>query len=496
MSTEANLAAAHDADAPPRVAPLSVLPVFFDLNGKIAVVAGGGAPAAWKAELLAAAGARVRVVAPSLGREMEALAGRRDRAIETVRRRWRAADLAGAAIAVAEPDDADDGLAFWRAARDAGVPCNVIDTPDCCDFQFGTIVNRSPAVIGISTSGAVPVLGQAIRRLVESLLPPDIGRWVAAARSLRARVSRVVGDPPDRRLLWSRFADAALRSRPGTDPRACLEDLLATDGGGGAAGVTLVGAGPGSADHLTFAAVRALQSADVILYDALVSEEVLELARREAERIPVGKRAGRHSCRQDEITARMIALARAGKRVVRLKSGDPMVFGRGTEEIEALEAAGVAVDVVPGITAALALAARLGVSLTDRRSAHSVRLITGHGCGGTLPDLDWRGLADPETTLVFYMGGATAGPLSARLVAAGLSPATPVVVAAGLGTLDERLVRGSLEQLERLALIPSCEAPILMGVGAVFAKRTGSAPVAPGTPTEVRAPGAAIPVEL
>ena len=268
-----------------------------------------------------------------------------------------------------------------------------------CDFQFGTVVNRSPVVIGISTAGAAPVLGQAIRRRIEAILPADIGRWAAAAKALRSRLAQAVADPLRRRMIWSRFADRVFASRPiGAERR--ISTTCSPIAGGEEAGVTLVGAGPGSPEFLTFGAVRALQLADVILYDALVAPEVLELARREAERIDVGKRAGRHSCRQDQIIAQMIDLARAGKRVVRLKSGDPMIFGRAAEEIDALREAGIAVEVVPGITAGLALAARLGASLTDRRKAHSVRFVTGHGKDGGLPaEMDWIGLADPATTL-------------------------------------------------------------------------------------------------
>ena len=216
--------------------------------------------------------------------------------------------------------------------------------------------------------------------------------------------------------------------------------------------------------------MHALQTADVILYDALVGAEALELARREAQRIDVGKRAGRHSCRQDEIIVQMIDLARAGKRVVRLKSGDPMIFGRAAEEIDALREAGVRVDVVPGITAGLALAARLGASLTDRRTAHSVRFVTGHGKdGGLPPDMDWRGLADPETTLIVYMAGRTAGPLSRWLMAAGSPPHTPAVAAAGLGTANEQIVCCNLGELGKLVVKLGPDQPIIIGIGTAFA---------------------------
>jgi uroporphyrin-III C-methyltransferase/precorrin-2 dehydrogenase/sirohydrochlorin ferrochelatase len=452
-----------------RMAPLAVLPVFLALAGRRAVVAGNGEAVAWKVELLLAAGADVHAYAPQPGKQLIALSNREPRLILT-RRCWQPADLLDAALAVAEAVDVDTAYAFHTAARAANIPCNVIDRPECSDFQFGTIVNRSPVVVGISTAGAVPVLGQAIRRRIEAILPAEIGRWAGAARSVRARIARAVGQPLRRRMIWSRFAEAALASPPGTNPEACLDELLSSDETSDAAGATLVGAGPGGTEFLTFAAVRALQSADVVLHDALVSPEVLELSRREAERIDVGKRAARHSCSQDAIIDLMIALVRKGKRVVRLKAGDPLIFGRAAEEIEALRGAGISVDVVPGITAGLALAARLGASLTDRRVAHSLRLVTGHGKGGSLPeDLDWRGLADPKTTLVVYMAGRTAAAFSRRLVAAGLAPDTPAVAAAGLGKPGERIMRGPLDALDRLVGELDPGEPILIGIGAVFA---------------------------
>jgi uroporphyrin-III C-methyltransferase/precorrin-2 dehydrogenase/sirohydrochlorin ferrochelatase len=234
--------------------------------------------------------------------------------------------------------------------------------------------------------------------------------------------------------------------------------------------VTLVGAGPGDAELLTVRAVRALETADVVLYDDLVSDDVLACARRGAALVPVGKRAGRRSCRQDDIDALMVLLARQGRHVVRLKSGDPMVFGRAGEEIAALRAAGIAVQVVPGITAGLAAAAALGTSLTHRDCAHSVRFVTGHGRSGALPDgIDWRGLADRETTLVLYMAGRTGAAASARLIAEGLDPATPAAVIAAISRPDERHWIGRLDRLADGLGEIGIDGPVLIGVGTVFA---------------------------
>lgn len=239
---------------------------------------------------------------------------------------------------------------------------------------------------------------------------------------------------------------------------------------GGVGRVTLVGAGTGDPDLLTIKALRALQSADVILFDDLVSDEILQLARTEARRMLVGKRGGRRSCRQDNINATMITLAKAGHHVVRLKSGDPMIFGRGGEEMTALRAEGIAVAIVPGVTSALAMAATCGVSLTHRDHAQSVRFVTAHNRQGTLPDdLDWASLAQPRTTTIFYMGGRMSGKLSRRLIREGASPATPVVIVSALTRRNETRVLCNLRDLAKGIVAFDLDQPILIGVGKVFA---------------------------
>jgi len=425
-----------------RIGALAKLPVFLDLQGKRAVVVGDTPGAAWKAELLTAAGAEVVCITHG----------------------WLAEDLTGAVLAVIDAENAEEAAAFHAAAKAAGAICSAIDKPDHCDVQFGAIVNRSPVVIGISTDGAAPILAQAIRRRIETLLPASLGAWAAAAKRIRKSVAERLPAGGLRRAFWERFSE-----------RAFIEPTVPTDieiqpakAAGGH--VTLVGAGPGDAELLTLKAMRALQSADVILFDDLVSDEVLELARREAKRMMVGKRGGRASCKQEDINALMIKLARQGKRVVRLKAGDPMVFGRAGEEIAALDAAGIPVAVVPGITAALAAASSLGVSLTHRDAAHSVRFVTGHSRNGELPaDLDWRGLADAETSLMVYMGGRTGGAFAARLIGEGLSPATPVAVVSAVSRSNETRWTGSLSELGDALLRIGVDQPVLVGIGQVFA---------------------------
>lgn len=459
---------------PARIRPLSVLPVFLDLAGKRAVVAGGTEAAAWKAELLAAAGATVDVFAcdEELSDGILRVADREPK-LTIHRRRWDASCLADAAVALADAADDDEAAAFRVAANGAGAACNVIDRPAHCDFQFGTIVNRSPVVVGISTSGAAPILGQAVRRRIETLLPPSLADWAALARALRDRVAEALAPGQARRAFWERFVDRSFGPAPSDAAEADLAHMLRGIGGGTPFGqVTFVGAGPGDAELLTLKAVRALQAADVILFDDLVSDEVLELARREAKRILVGKRAGRPSCRQHEINAVMISLAKAGRRVVRLKSGDPMIFGRAGEEIAELEAAGIAYDVVPGITAGLALAAALGVSLTHRDGARSVRFVTGHSRHDGLPqDVDWAAIADPSATTIFYMGGRTAALFSAALIDRGMPAETPAVVAADIGRASETMHRTDLAGLTDAAERAGDGRAILIGIGTVFAQR-------------------------
>jgi uroporphyrin-III C-methyltransferase / precorrin-2 dehydrogenase / sirohydrochlorin ferrochelatase len=472
--------------APARMGALAKLPIFLDLQGKRAVLVGGTAPATWKAELLEAAGAIVHVYADELCPEMAERVVPGGRIVHHARP-WAMDIFDGAAIALADVEGDEEARAFYCAARSCGVPVNVIDKPAFCQFQFGSIVNRSPVIIGISTDGAAPILGQSIRRRIETLLPPALAQWGQLARDVRDTVMTRLAKGPARRAFWEAFAERSFGAAPSADTKADIEALIADIGAGQSSTkgrVTLVGAGPGDAELLTLKAVRALQSADVILFDDLVSDEILELARREAKRMLVGKRGQRESCSQSDINALMLKLAGQGYHVVRLKSGDPMIFGRAGEEIDALNAAGVPVTVVPGVTSALAMASRLGVSLTHRDHAQGVRFVTGHARDGELPaDLDWQGLADPKTTLIVYMGARTAGLLGARLIAHGLAASTPVVAVTGVSRADETRWTGTLADLTAGAARTG-GGPVLIGVGQTFASLLA---VAPATSDAARA---------
>ncbi len=465
-----------------RMGALARLPAFFALQDKRVIVAGGSAAAAWKAELLSAAGARVEVFAPEPGEDMLALAAAPPNGAVVVHRRaWRADDFSGAAMAVADCSDDDEAATFAAAARASGVPVNVIDRPAFCDFSFGAIVNRSPLVIGISTDGAAPVFGQAIRAKIEALIPKNFARWAEAARAWRPRVQARTLPFRARRNFWERFTQRAVTAPNAAPSESELANLLRDSTAGQHGAVTLVGAGPGDAELLTLRAVRALQSADVILFDDLVSPDVLDFARREAKKMLVGKTGHKPSCRQDEINALMVSLAKAGRRVVRLKGGDPLIFGSADEEIAACRAAGIAVDVVPGITTAQGAASRLLVSLTRRGQARRVQYITGHaaqgsGHDGKLPDdIDWPSIADPAATTVVYMPTKTLPELVARARAAGLDPQTPAVAVERATRADERVIATTIAELpDRLAATPPT-GPVVVLIGRVFADYVATA---------------------
>lgn len=450
----------------PRLAALSTLPVFYTLTGKRVLLAGGSEAAAWKAELLAATGATVEVAAPEaeLSEEMLGLASSAQ--VTLLGCHWTVISWHGYAMAIGDCEDEEEAAHFAAAARRFGVPVNVIDKPAFCDFQFGSIVNRSPLVVGISTTGAAPILGQAVRQRVEAMLPKSLMDWAGLARHIRERATNLLQPGPERRQFWQRLADRAFHTpAEETELESWIDEAKGTEGGR----VTLVGAGPGDAEYLTLKAMRALQAADVILFDDLVSDEVLELARREAKRILVGKRGGRDSCKQEDINRTMITLAKAGRRVVRLKSGDPMIFGRAGEEIAELNRAGIPVDVVPGITTALALASELKLSLTHRDCAQSVRFVTAHSRDGKLPtNLDWSALADKSTTHLYYMAGRTSGELVARLLDAGLAPDTPVVFASNVSRARQSIVHTCLRDAADRAKNLDLDCPIILGIGSAL----------------------------
>jgi len=468
-------------EKPPSLGSLARLPVFLALDSKRAVVAGGSAAAAWKAELLSASGAQVDVYAAEPSDELLEVAESPPRgAIAVNRRVWTADDLAGAAIAIGAFDDDEAAAKFATASRARGVPVNVIDKPAFCDFAFGAIVNRSPLVIGISTDGAAPVFAQAIRAKLEALLPNGFTAWAAAAARWRNAVKTSGLSFSGRRKFWQLFTAHAVSNSEHQPSENDFDRFIAEVQGLGTAvengSVTLVGAGPGDPELLTLRAVRALQSADVILFDDLVSRDVLDFARREARKMLVGKTGFGPSCKQEDINALMVSLARQGKRVVRLKGGDPLIFGRAAEEIEACRAANIAFDVVPGITAAQGAAARLGLPLTERKRVRRLQYVTGHATkSGSLPsDFDWQSLADPQTTTAIYMPTRTLAALVEKAVGEGLDPRTPAVAIARATRPDQSVVAAPVAELPHRLDAEDLPGPVLVMIGRSLGEQTAA----------------------
>jgi uroporphyrin-III C-methyltransferase / precorrin-2 dehydrogenase / sirohydrochlorin ferrochelatase len=463
-----------------RMGPLARLPVFLSLDGKRAVLAGGSPAAAWKAELLSASGARVDVYATKICEELQQLVADPPRGAIVINRfAWSAEILESAAVAIGAFENDEEAAAFASAARAAGVPVNVIDKPAFCDFSFGAIVNRSPLVIGISTDGAAPVFAQAIRAKLEALLPKGFADWAAAAARWRGALKLAGLSFAGRRRFWQVFTAHAVADPDRTPAQADFDSFVAEVKGLGAAvesgSVTLVGAGPGDPELLTLRAVRALQSADVILFDDLVSREVMDFARREARKMLVGKTGFGPSCTQEDINSLMVSLAKQGKRVVRLKGGDPLIFGRAAEEIAACEAANIAVDVVPGITSVQGAAARLGIALTDRKKARRLQYVTGHAKKGGVPaDLDWKSLADPSTTTTVFMPTRTLAALAEKAIAEGLDPRTPAIAISRATRPDQAVVTAPIAELAEQLAQAGLPGPVLVMIGETVTPLTQS----------------------
>ena len=463
---------------------MQTFPLFMSLQGRRALVAGGTEAAARKVELLLSAGAQVTLIADTVVGEIAQLIG--EGRISWAGRAFEDDDLAGVSLVVVASDDEALQARVSLAAQQRCVPVNVVDRPKMSSFIMPAIVDRSPITIAISTGGAAPALARRLRAEIERAMPAAIGRLARFAEIFRVQVRRTLDQPRARRRFWDKVFEGRIGelALAGDEIGARRELIKLLDGArtetATAGMVHLVGAGPGDPDLLTMKAHRLLQRADVVVYDRLVSAEVLAMARRDAERIYVGKRRGNHSQSQDEINARLVALARAGKSVVRLKGGDPLLFGRGGEEIGALAEAGVTVEVVPGITAALGCAASTGIPLTHRDHAQTCLFVTGHRKDGRL-DLDWPTLARPRQTVVIYMGLDALPTIAAQLVAHGLPGSTPVALIENGTTDRERRVVGTLATIDAQAMRARLEGPTLCMVGEVVGlalaqSREGRAP--------------------
>lgn len=462
--------------------PINAFPVFMRVAGRAVVIVGEGDEALAKARLMGETSAALKVIAQRPSAELAAWAA--GAGVDILPLPYEPFLIEGAALAFAATGNEDLDRRISDDARRLGVPVNAVDRPECCDFFTPALVNRAPVVVAVGTEGAAPVLAQMIRARIDRMLSPALGPLAILAASLRAAVENLLPKGAVRRAFWSEFfAGAPARAMEvghADEARAAAAELLARRGAYGGH-VSLVGAGPGAEDLITLRAQRLLLQADVIVHDALVPDAVVALGRRDAERIAVGKRKGCHSKTQSEINDLLVSLARDGRKVVRLKSGDPLVFGRAGEEMQALRDAGVSYEIVPGVTAALAAAADFELPLTLRGVSSSLVFTTGHDLKGeALPD--WARLAISGATVAVYMGRSVAADVAARLVAAGLSPDTAVAVVENASLPGRRLLHGTLADLPSLAGRDDLGGPVttIIGDAVAGADFRRSAPLASG----------------
>jgi uroporphyrin-III C-methyltransferase/precorrin-2 dehydrogenase/sirohydrochlorin ferrochelatase len=451
---------------------MELLPIFLDVRDKPCLVVGGGRTARRKVSSLRRAGAAVQVVSPRLIEELSGLAAAGD--IEHVPRLFRERDLDGAVIAVAATDDPGANRRIAQFARDRGVPVNVVDQPGECSFIMPSVVDRSPVVVAVSTSTASPVLARLLRSRLESLIPAGYGRLGELCGRYREAVKARFAEQRDRRRFWDRVLQGRVAERIFSghleEANVIMERELAAEPDTLMGEVYLVGAGPGDPDLLTFRALRLMQQADVVVYDRLVAKPILDMARRDAKLIYVGKERNNHAMRQEEINRLLADLAKAGHRVVRLKGGDPFIFGRGGEEIDTLAAQRIPFQVVPGITAASGCASYAGIPLTHRDFAQSVTFVTGHLKDGTI-DLNWEQLAQPSQTVVFYMGLVGLPVIVDKLRTFGVSADMPIALVQQGTTHKQRVYTGTLSTILEVVENDRPKPPTLIIVGEVVRLR-------------------------
>ena len=461
---------------------MDALPIFLKIKGRRCVVIGGGEVATRKITMLLKAGGEVAVISPELDHELAELheVGK----ISFHQGTFQPEQLDGACLVVAATDDGTTNRAVSEAAHQRNIPVNVVDSPQLCSFTMPSIVDRSPIVIAISSSGVAPVLARLIRAKIETMVPATYGRLAALAAEFRTQVKQRFASMQERRIFWEEVFQGPIAECvfSGQDAAAheALENILNGKTDVKQRGeVYLVGGGPGDPDLLTFRALRLMQQADVCVYDKLVSKEVMELVRRDAELVYVGKERDQHTLPQEEINDLLVRMAKQGKRVLRMKGGDPFIFGRGGEEIETLMENGVPFQVVPGITAACGVSSYAGIPLTHRDFAQSCIFTTGHLKDGTV-DLDWPALVRPKQTVVIYMGLVGLAEICRQLVEHGLPDSTPAAVVQQGTTSRQRVVVGNLATLANLVADAEMKPPCLTIVGDVVKLREKLAWFSPG----------------
>ena len=449
---------------------MDYLPIFLDLRGRKGLVVGGGDAAARKASLMLNAGAWVTAVSPEpLSPAFTELAGA-DRLIP-VQAAFDTKYLDGVDVVFAASEDEALDKAVHDAARARHIPVNVVDKPSVCSFIMPSIIDRSPVMVAVSSGGEAPVLSRLLRARLETLIPAGYGRLAALAGRFKQAVRQRFTTTAERRKFWEKaflspIAEMVFSGRE-QEAEASLKTMLNAQGDAPAVGeVYLVGAGPGNPDLLTFRALRLMQQADVVVYDRLVSPPILDMCRRDADRLYVGKERDNHAVPQDEINMLLVRLAQEGKRVLRLKGGDPFIFGRGGEEIETLREHGVPFQVVPAVTAAAGVASYAGIPLTHRDHAQALILVTGHLKDGSM-DLDWDMLCRPRQTIVIYMGLKGLVILCEQMKKHGLPGDTPAAIVQQGTTLNQKTVTGTLDTLPALAAQAELKPPTLIIVGSV-----------------------------
>lgn len=448
---------------------MEYFPVFLDLKNRLCLLVGGGDIATRKGRLLSKAGARLRVVAPEISAELRELVAQNNG--ELHEREYQTSDLNDCVIAIAATDIETLNEQISADAKARNLPVNVVDSPALCTYITPAIIDRSPLVIAISSGGESPVLARLIRAKLETLIPTSYGRLAQIASSWRDRVKARFDDGDSRRRFWEKILQGPAAELALNGQEAAAENIIATEIVKDDQTITqgevyLVGGGPGDPELLTLRALRLMQQADVVLYDRLVSDGVMELVRRDAERIYVGKRRSEHVMEQENINQLLVDLAKEGKRVLRLKGGDPFIFGRGGEEIELLAQNNIPFQVVPGITAASGCSAYAGIPLTHRDYAQSVRFVTGH-LKSDNTNLQWPELANPTQTLVFYMGLVGLKEICESLISHGRSPQTPVALIEKGTTQEQRVLIADLQSIADVVAANDVHAPTLFIVGEV-----------------------------
>ena len=447
---------------------MDYLPLFFKLTGQPCLVVGGGEVAARKTATLRQVGGLVTVVSPQLTETLADLSVQHK--IEWNKKSFTPDDVDGFKLVIGATSNRSVNEQVFQAAQARNIPVNVVDCPELCSFIFPAIIDRSPIVAAISSGGASPVLARLLRIKLEALIPPEYGSLARLAERFRQQVKRAIADVESRRRFWEDalqgdVADLALAGRE-EEAAIKLEQHLLDNSGKKTGMVFLVGAGPGDPDLLTLRALRLMQEADVVVYDRLVSPEIMGLVRKDAEKIYAGKQSSNHSLPQPEINRLLADLAKAGRRVVRLKGGDPFIFGRGGEEIETLMAEGIHFQVIPGITAASGCAAYAGIPLTHRDYAQSCAFVTGHLKDGTI-DLEWERLAVPNQTLVIYMGLQGLAQICTGLIKHGCPASLPAALIQQGTTRHQRVLTGTLADLPDKVAQADVTAPTLVSVGEV-----------------------------